>query len=121
MSMLLMFAKGGVLSQKDEKGHDWPIYFACQQLAIIEKNYIVTKREGLRMIFSIQNFRHNLLGYKFVFHLDHDVLKYMINIPQNSKIARWVLLFQKFNFTIQVTLKKTYANVDHFSQIKQDS
>ena len=74
-------AIGSVLSQKDEKGHDKPIYFASRQLAAAEKNYTVTEREALGMIFSVQKFRHYLLGYKFTFHVDHDALKYMINKP----------------------------------------
>jgi len=45
----------------------------------------------------------------------------MINKPQLSgRIARWVLLFQEVNFTIQVQLGKSHANVDHFSQINQE-
>jgi hypothetical protein len=111
-------AIGSVLSQKDEKGHDRPIYFASRQLAAAEKNYTVTEREALGMIFSVQKFRHYLLGYKFTFHVDHDALKYMINKPQLSgQIARWVLLLQEFNFTIQVRPGKSHANADHLSRI----
>jgi hypothetical protein len=111
-------AVGAVLSQKDEKGHDHPIYFASRQLVQAERNYTVTEREALGMIFSVQKFRHYLLGYKFVFHVDHDALKYMINKPQLSgRIARWVLLLQEFNFTIQVRPGKSHANADHLSRL----
>jgi hypothetical protein len=86
-------AIGSVLSQKDEKGHDRPIYFASCQLVQAERNCTVTEREVLGMIFSIQKFRHYHLGNKFVFHVDHDALRYMIDKPQLSgRIARWVLL-----------------------------
>ena len=96
-------AIGSVLSQKNSKGHDRPIYFASRQLSAAERNYSVTEREGLGMIFSVQRYRHYLLGYKFTFHIDHDALKYMINKPQLSgRIARWVLLLQEFDFTINV-------------------
>ena len=54
-------AIGAVLSQKDEKGHDHPIYFASRQLVQAERNYTVTEREALGMIFSVQKFRHYLL------------------------------------------------------------
>jgi hypothetical protein len=73
------FAIGSVLSQKDLKGHDRPIYFANRQLSAAEKNYSVTEREGLGMVYSVQKYRHYLLGYKFTFHVDHDALKYMVN------------------------------------------
>jgi len=101
-------AIGSVLSQKDEKRHDRPIYFSSCQLAVVENNYPVTEREALGMIFSVQKFRHYLLGYKFTFHVDHHVLKYVVNKPKLSgRIARWVLLLQEFNFTIQVRLGKS--------------
>jgi hypothetical protein len=63
------FAIGSVLSQKDLKGHDRPIYFASRQLSAVEKNYSVTEREGLGMVYSVQKYRHYLLGYKFTFML----------------------------------------------------
>ena len=37
------FAIGNILSQKDVKGYDRPIYFASHQLSAAEKNYLVTK------------------------------------------------------------------------------
>jgi hypothetical protein len=87
------FAIGSVLSQKDIKGHDRPIYFTSRQLSVAEKNYSVTEQEGFEMVYLVQKYRHYLLGYKFTFHVDHDALKYMVNKPQLSgRIARWVLL-----------------------------
>lgn len=49
-------AIGVVLSEKDEKGHDHPIYFARCQLIHVECNYIVIERKALGVIFSIQKF-----------------------------------------------------------------
>lgn len=73
------------------------------------------------MIFAVQNLCHYLLGYKFNFHVDHDALKYMINKPQLSgRIARWVLLLQKFNFTIQVRPGKNHANANDLSRISEE-
>lgn len=111
-------AIGSVLSQKDDKGHDHPIYYASRQLVAAKRNYTTTEREALGMIYSVQKFRHYLLGYKFVFHVDYDTLKYMINKPQLSgRIARWVLLLQEFDFTINVRPGKTHANADHLSRL----
>jgi hypothetical protein len=115
------FAIGSVLSQKDIKGHDRPIYFANRQLSAAEKNYSVTEREGLGMVYSVQKYRHYLLGYKFTFHVDHDALKYMVNKPQLSgRIARWVLLLQEFNFLVNVRPGKRHANADFLSQISEE-
>ena len=74
------------------------------------------------MIFSIQKFCHYLLGNKFVFYVDHNALKYMINKPQLSgRIARWVLLLQDFNFTVEVRPSKSHANADHLSRLNEES
>ena len=62
--------------EKDEKDHHHSIYIASPQLVQVERNYTVTKNEALGMIFSVQEFRHYLLGYKFMFHV--------INKPQLS-------------------------------------
>ena len=103
------------------KGHDHPIYFASRQLVQAEKNYSVTEREALGMIFSVQKFRHYLLGNKFIFHVDHDALKYMVNKPQLSgRMARWVLLLQEFDFTVEVRPGKSHANADHLSRINEE-
>ena len=86
-------ASGCVLSQKDIKNLDHPIYFASRQLIAAEKNYNTTEKEALAMIFAVQKLRHYLLGYPFVFYVDHDALKYVINKPDlNGRLARWVLL-----------------------------
>jgi hypothetical protein len=86
-----------------------------------KKNYLATKREALGMVYSVKKYRHYLLGYKFTFHVDHDVLKYMINKPQLSgRIARWILLLQEFNFTINVRPCKTHANAKFLSRISEE-
>ena len=73
------------------------------------------------MIFSIQKFQHYLLEKKVVFHVDHDALKYMVNKPQlNGRIARWVLLLQEFDFTIEVRPGKSHANADHLSCLNEE-
>ena len=114
-------AIGAVLSQKDDKNFDHPIYYASWQLVATQCNYTTTEREAMGMVYSVQKFRHYLLGYSFVFHVDHDALKYMINKPQLSgQIARWVLLVQEFNLTIHVQPGKKYANGNHLAQLTNE-
>jgi hypothetical protein len=53
------------------------------------------------MIFALHKFRHYLLGNKFVFHVDHMALVYLVNKPQVSrKITKWLLLFLEYDFII---------------------
>ncbi|CAM6094008.1 unnamed protein product [Calypogeia fissa] len=107
-----------VLSQLDEDGRDHPIYFASRQMSALEKNYSGTDREALGVIYACKKFRHYLLGYKVIFHTDHNSLKYMVNKPDlTSRIAHWVLLLQEFNYEVVVRLGKGHANADFFSRI----
>ena len=110
------FAIGSVLSQKNNEGHDRPIYFFSRQLSGAEKNYLITECEGLGMVYFVQKYRHYLLGYKFTFHIDHDALKYMVNKPQLSgRIARWAFLLQEFDFDVDMRPGKKHANADFLS------
>jgi len=45
--------KDDVLSQKDDKSFNHPIYFASKQLIIIEINYTITKIKTLGMIYFV--------------------------------------------------------------------
>ena len=79
-----------------------PVYYASQWLSTAEKNYSTTEREALGMIYSINKFRHYLLGRKFTFHVDHSALLYLVNKQAlTGRLARWMLLLQEFDFQIQ--------------------
>jgi len=87
-------ALGAVLAQPGETTVDHPIYFASQRLSNAEKNYTTTEREALAMVYSLQKFRHYLLGGKFTFFTDHSALKYLVNKPVlEGRICCWLLLF----------------------------
>ena len=69
------------------------------------------------MIYTCKKFRHYLLGYRIVFHTDHDSLKYLVNKPELSgQIARWILLLQEFNYEVVVKAGKANANADYLSR-----
>jgi hypothetical protein len=68
------FVIGSVLSQKDDKLFDHLIYFASKQLEVVKINYRNVKRSVLGMIYFVQKFKHYLLGYPFVFHVDHEII-----------------------------------------------
>ena len=95
------FCLGAILSQKDDKKKDHPIYFASRQLNNAEKNYSVTEKEALGMVYACKKYRYYLLGYSTIFHTDHNALKYLANqVDLSGKIARWVLLLQEFDFEV---------------------
>jgi hypothetical protein len=82
-----------------------------------ERNYTTTEREALVVVYSCKKFRHYLLGYKVIFHTDHDSLKYLMNKPDLSgRIARWILLLQEFNYEVVIKSGKANSNTDYLSR-----
>ncbi len=70
------------------------------------------------MDFALHNFRHYLMGNKFVFYVDHMALVYLVNKPQVSRrVTRWLLLFLIYNFTIMYKPHKTHVIVKALSRL----
>ena len=108
---------GAILWQLDDEGRERPIYYASRQMNPAEKNYTTTEREALAVIYACKKFRHYLLGYKVIFHTDHDSLKYLVNKPDLSgRLARWILLLQEFNYEVIVKSGKSNLNADYLSR-----
>lgn len=91
------------------------MYDASRMLSNVEKNYSTIEREALGMIYYVNKFCHYLLGNKFVFHVDHQALVYLVNKPNLvGKLVRWMMLLQEFDFTI---LGSEHTIVDFLSRI----
>jgi hypothetical protein len=70
------------------------------------------------MIFALHKFKHYLLGNKFVFHVDHMALVYLVNKPRVlGRIARWLLLFLEYDFTLVYKLGKTHVVTNALSRL----
>ena len=110
-------AVGAMLAQNPTGKIDQPIVYASRLLSRAEKNYTTTEREALAMVYAINKFRHYLLGNRFVFYVDHMALIYLVNKTQVSgRIARWLLLFLEFDFTVVYKPGKTHGIADALSR-----
>ena len=70
-----------------------------EERASAKKNYLPTYHKTLGIIYAIKKFCHYLLGYKLVFHTNHNALKFVMNKSNlTSRIACWMLLLQEFDF-----------------------
>jgi hypothetical protein len=68
------------------------------------------------MIYSLQKFRHYLLGSYFKFFTNHSALKYLVNKPVlEGRICTWLLLFQEFFFEVNIKLEKCNIGHNHMS------
>jgi hypothetical protein len=83
-----------------------------------KRNYTTTEREALAMVYALNKYRHYLLGNKFVFYVDHMALVNLVNKPQASgRIARWLLLFLEYDFTIVHKPSKLHGMANALSQL----
>ena len=107
---------GAILWQYDSDRRECPIYYASRQMSTAETKYSTTERKALAVVYVCKKFRHYLLGYRIVFHTDHDSLKYLVNKSDLSgRIARWILLLQEFTYKVTVKSGKANANADFLS------
>ena len=71
------------------------------------------------MVYTLQKFKHYLLGSHFKMFTDHSALKYLVNKPMlGGKIYRWLLLFQEYNFESIVKPDRLNAGPDHLSRLE---
>jgi hypothetical protein len=70
------------------------------------------------MVCVLHKFKHFLLRNKFIFYVNHMALVYWINKPQVSRrIAKWVLLFLEYEFTIIYKPCRTHVVFDVLSRL----
>ncbi|OXA42471.1 Transposon Ty3-G Gag-Pol polyprotein [Folsomia candida] len=92
---------GAVLSNRDLDGTDRPIAFASRSLSHAERNYDGPELEGLAIIYAFKKFEHYLDGREFHLETDARALTYIHKHKDvNSKIMRWALRIQDFQFTV---------------------
>jgi deoxyuridine 5'-triphosphate nucleotidohydrolase len=94
---------GAVLTQMDGKGRPHPVCYASRSLNPAERNYSTTERECLAIVWATRIFRPYLMGpFPFRILVDHAPLTALRTTRDpTSRLARWALHLQQFNFTIQ--------------------
>jgi hypothetical protein len=83
----------GVVLGQEENHLPYAIYFISKNMTPAELNYTVTENEFLEVIYAINKFRHYIIGYSTLVHIDHSAIKYLMNKPIiNARVTRWLLL-----------------------------
>ena len=113
---------GAVLMQR----HDnvwYPVQFASRMLNKAERNYSQIEREALSVIFGCERFRQYLLGSHFTLKNDHKPLLKLFSshssVPQNcsSRLIRWALRLNQYNFDFQYIKGQDNLNSDFLSRL----
>lgn len=95
------YALGVVLSQLDDILIDHHVAFICCTLNKHEKNYMVTKKECLAVLFGIKLFRPFIHGTHFEVVTDHHFLRWLQQLKDpEGRLACWSLKLQAFDFKI---------------------
>ena len=78
-----------VLSQERD-GMEVVLAYASRTLSKPERNYDVTRRELLAVVFGLKTYRQYLLGQQFVIRRDHSTLESLRRTPEPiGQQARW--------------------------------
>lgn len=85
-------AVGAVLGQRINKMFH-SVYYASKTMNEAQRNYTVTEKELLAIVFAIEKFRPYLMGAKVIIHTDHAALRYLMTKKDSkARLMRWVLL-----------------------------
>jgi hypothetical protein len=110
-------ALGAILAQPGARDLDHPIEFASRNLSESEHNYNTTEREGLAMVYTLQKFRHYLLGKHFkmfTYVPTHQVLvSTMYSTCTSTKIPHQfhhpnMICSSKINLVYMITFLQTF-------------
>ena len=107
---------GGVLSQIQD-GEEKVIAYASKKLDRHQQNYSVTRRELLAMVTFVNQFKHYLLGRRFLLRTDHGSLRWLFGFkdPQ-GQVARWIEVLNQYDFEIKHRDGVKHLNADALSR-----
>ena len=106
-----------VLSQIQD-GQEKVIAYGSRTLSSAEKNYCVTRKEMLALVYFIKHFKHYLLGREFILRTDHGSLVWLHRFKEpDGQIARWLQQLAAFTFQIQHRPGKRHGNADGLTRM----
>ncbi|GJQ71451.1 hypothetical protein Trydic_g11176 [Trypoxylus dichotomus] len=112
------FAIGAVLSQ-GPIGKDLPVAYASRTLNPAECNYSIIEKELLAIVWTIKYFGPYVYGTKFNIITDHKPLQWLFSLKEpSSKLDRWRLKLEEYDYNIIYKKGKANTNADAFSRVE---
>ncbi|CAM5086823.1 unnamed protein product [Natator depressus] len=95
-----------------------PTLYLSRKLFPREQKYAVVERECLTVKWAMETLRYYLLGRRFVLVTDHAPLQWMQwNKEKNTRVTRWFLSLQPFQFRVQHRAGSCHGNADGLSRV----
>ena len=109
-------AIGAVLSQVQD-GEEQVLAFGSRCLSEPERNYCVTRKELLAVVYFMCYYKHYLLGTTVTVRSDHGSLRWLKNMRNpTGQVARWIERLAPFNWQIVHRAGKQHSNADALSR-----
>ena len=93
-----------------------PIAFLSKALSAIQQRWDTPEKESYAIFFAIRKFAYLLNGVKFTLRTDHKNLTYL-KTSTESKVYRWNLYLQEFDYNIEYIRGAENVVADTFSRI----
>ena len=113
-------AIGAVLSQI-QNDCEKVICYGSYILTPEQRKYCVTRRELLAVVRFTRQFRHYLLGRKFLLRTDHNSLTWLLRFKHiEGQLARWIEELSQFDMIVQHRPGNKHGNADGLSRIPDE-
>jgi hypothetical protein len=100
-----------VLTQMDDDRKEFVIAYASQSNNNAEAQYSSYEGECLAAIWAIAHFRCYLYGNEFLLVIDHQPLKWLMELDKLiGKLAQWALMLMEYDF--KVVHRASLVNMD---------
>lgn len=112
-------AVGAALLQEFDDGKRIIGYYS-KKLSSTQRKYAATEKECLAVLMAVENFRHYIEGTTFTVITDCKSITWLFSITAvnaNSRLLRWALKLQSYDFVLQYRKGKDNILADCLSRI----
>lgn len=113
------YAIGAVLSQI-QNGVEKPIAFGSRTLNDTEIKYATYEKEALAIVWAVKKYKPYLHDQQFTLVTDHKPLTFIKSADKNSKVLRWRLELESFDYKVVYKEGKNNVVADALSRIPSD-